>query len=133
MRTLVAVDSFTYEVVGTEIAHVDDQSVDHGGGIDEARGERRLGMRALRRQQQQRERGMGGRVHRSALRDRPRRIGVIGGRRHYLPNDRMPTHSVIAETGSTSRLAQRASGTLVFFRRFLSRTWQWGTFPELGD
>src|SRR5262249_46925981 len=35
---LVAVDSFTHEVVGAEIAHVDDQSVDHGGGIDEPAG-----------------------------------------------------------------------------------------------
>src|SRR5262249_7763429 len=99
-----------------------DQSVDHGGGIDEARGERRLGMRALRRQQQQRERGMGGRVHRSALIDRrsaPRRIGVTDGRSHYLTNRRSPTHAVIAETASTSPL--RSHGVRNAGRSYLRR------------
>src|SRR5262245_26170887 len=35
-RTLVAVDSFTHEVVAAEIAHVDEEPIHHGGGIDGA-------------------------------------------------------------------------------------------------
>jgi hypothetical protein len=37
-------------------------------------------------------------------RSAPRRIGVIGGRRHYLTNRRIAAHWVIAETSLTSRL-----------------------------
>src|SRR5262249_46988682 len=47
--------------------HVDDQPVDHGDGIDEAWRRRRLRLHGLRRQQQQRQRGMGGSMHHCAF------------------------------------------------------------------
>ncbi len=62
-RTLVAVDPGTDEVVVAEIAHVDDQPVHHGGGIDEARGQRHLRTGGRRRRHEQRERGGGGEMH----------------------------------------------------------------------
>src|SRR5215472_8023719 len=50
----------------------------------------------------------------------PRRIGAIGGRRHYLTNHRTPAHCVIAATGLTSRLRPHGVRNVLFFRRFLA-------------
>ncbi len=41
-RPLVAVDALADEIVVAEIAHLDDETLDHGGGIDEARGQQPL-------------------------------------------------------------------------------------------
>jgi hypothetical protein len=65
-RALVAVDLFANKIVLAGIAHVEDKSVDDGGGIDEARRQRRLCARARCDQQQRQqhcERAARGTVH----------------------------------------------------------------------
>ena len=62
-RALVAVDLFADEIVAAEVAHVDDEPVDDGGGIDEARRDWRLRAARAGVSQQQRERGDGNGVH----------------------------------------------------------------------
>jgi hypothetical protein len=51
-----------HEIVVAEIAHVDDEPLDHRGGIDETRGS--LGLRRPRREYDERERNNGQRMHR---------------------------------------------------------------------
>ena len=58
-RTLVAVDSRPHEIVIAEIAHVDDEALDHRGGIDESLGSQRLALRRPRREQDEGERNIG--------------------------------------------------------------------------
>jgi hypothetical protein len=63
-RPLVAFDLLTDEIVRSEIAHVDDEPIDHGGGIEESGRKRRLRARGCRHQwQREHECETGGSMH----------------------------------------------------------------------